>query len=53
MRQRQPHHPHGLNEIALERAAPLLVGAVGNARPTGFFGELEKFRALERIALTK
>jgi hypothetical protein len=34
MRHRQPHHPHGLNEIALKRAAPLLVGAGGNARPT-------------------
>ena len=32
-RQCQPHHPHGLNEIALKRAAPLLVGTVGNARP--------------------
>ena len=32
MRQRQPHHPHGLDQIPFERAAPIVIGAVGDAR---------------------
>ena len=34
MRQREPHHPHGLDQVAFQRAAPLVIAAVGNARTT-------------------
>ena len=33
MRQGEPHHAHGLDQVALQRAAPVLIAAVGNARP--------------------
>ena len=33
MRQGEPHHAHGLDQVALQRAAPILIAAVGNARP--------------------
>jgi hypothetical protein len=32
VRQRQPHHSNGLDEIPFQRAAPVVVAAVGNAR---------------------
>ena len=32
MRQRQPHHPHGLDQVAFQGAAPVVIGAVGDAR---------------------
>jgi hypothetical protein len=30
--QRQPHHSHGLDEVLFQRAAPVVITAVGNAR---------------------
>ena len=32
MRERQPHHPHGLDQIAFDGAAPIIIGAIGDAR---------------------
>jgi len=32
MRQFQPHHPDGLDQVAFQRAPPVLVGAVRDAR---------------------
>jgi hypothetical protein len=32
MRQRRPHHPHRLDQVAFQRAAPVVIAAVGNAR---------------------
>ena len=33
MWQGKPHHAHGLDQVALQRAAPVVIAAVGNARP--------------------
>jgi hypothetical protein len=30
--QSPPHHPHGLDHIPLQRAAPVVIGAVCDAR---------------------
>ena len=32
MRERQPHHPHGLDQIAFDGVAPIIIGAIGDAR---------------------
>ena len=32
MRERQPHHPYGLDQIPFHGAAPIVIGAVGDAR---------------------
>jgi hypothetical protein len=32
MRQRQPHHSHGLDEVPFQRAAPVIIAAVGDPR---------------------
>ena len=34
MRQGQSHHPHGLDQIPLHGGAPVVIGAVSDARPT-------------------
>jgi hypothetical protein len=31
-RQRQPHHSHGLEEVPFQRAAPVVIAAIGNSR---------------------
>ena len=33
MWQGKPHHAHGLDQVALQRAPPVVIAAVGNARP--------------------
>src|SRR5436309_11111435 len=30
--QRQPHHSHGPDEVPFQRAAPVVIAAIGNAR---------------------
>jgi hypothetical protein len=35
MWQRQPPHPHCLDQVALQRIAPVVIGAVGDARSSG------------------
>jgi hypothetical protein len=32
VRQSQSHHPHGLDQVPFQRAAPVIIGAVGDAR---------------------
>ena len=32
MRERQAHHPYGLDQIPFHGAAPIIVGAIGDAR---------------------
>jgi hypothetical protein len=32
MRERQPHHPYGLDQIPFHGAAPIIIGAIGDAR---------------------
>ena len=32
MREREPHHPDGLDQVPLHGAAPIVIGAVGDAR---------------------
>jgi hypothetical protein len=32
MRKRQPHHPDGLDQIPLQCASPIVIGAIGNVR---------------------
>jgi hypothetical protein len=32
MRERQPHHPNGLDQIPFDGAAPVIIGAIGDAR---------------------
>jgi hypothetical protein len=34
MRQGEPHHAHGLDQVAFQRAAPVVIAAVRNARTT-------------------
>jgi hypothetical protein len=32
MRERQPHHPYGLDQIQFHGTAPIVIGAFGDAR---------------------
>jgi hypothetical protein len=32
MRERQPHHPYGLDQIPFDGAAPVIIGTIGDAR---------------------
>jgi hypothetical protein len=32
MRERQPHHPHGLDQVPFDSAAPIVIRAIGDAR---------------------
>jgi hypothetical protein len=34
VQRRQPHHPYGLDQVPFQRAAPVVIVAVGNARAT-------------------
>ena len=34
MRERQPHHPYGLDQVPFDGAAPIVIRAIGDARPS-------------------